>query len=160
VLESIERHAKNGRGDLATYLRMLALDNRQEESEGGEAVTLSTLHAAKGLEWPVVFLCGLEEELLPHKGMQGEAQNLDEERRLCYVGITRAREKLTLSFCKQRLFRNKLLPRTPSRFLQDLPKQAIDEQDLTAPPKDPSPERETNFLADLRAKLRAQAGGG
>ena len=160
VLESIERHAKSGRGDLATYLRMLALDTRQEDAEPGEAVTLSTLHAAKGLEWPIVFLCGVEEEILPHKGMQGEAQNLDEERRLAYVGITRAREHLVLSWCRQRLFRNKLLPRTPSRFLQDLPKHAIDEQDLAAPPKDASPERETNFLADLRARLRAQAGGG
>jgi DNA helicase-2/ATP-dependent DNA helicase PcrA len=158
VLESIERHAAKGRGDLVAYLRKLALDTRQEDADEAEAVTLSTLHASKGLEWPVVFLCGVEEEILPHKGMQGEPQNLDEERRLAYVGITRARERLVLTHCKQRLARNKLVPRTPSRFLQDLPKDAIEETDLTAPPKDTSPERETNFLADLRARLRNGSG--
>ncbi|MBS2031558.1 MAG: UvrD-helicase domain-containing protein [Deltaproteobacteria bacterium] len=159
LLDSIERHAQNGRRDLLSYLRAMSLDSR-EEADPGEAVTLSTLHASKGLEWPLVFLCGVEEEILPHKGMQGEAQNLDEERRLAYVGITRAREKLWMTWCKQRLFRNKLIPRTPSRFLQDLPKDAIEEHDLTAPPKDASPDRETNFLAELRAKLRAQSQSG
>jgi DNA helicase-2/ATP-dependent DNA helicase PcrA len=155
MLESIEKHAQKGKRDLSGYLTKLALDSGEKEEAGGNHVTLSTLHASKGLEWPVVFLIGCEEELLPHKGMQGEAQNLPEERRLCYVGITRAREKLTMSRCKTRSSRGKSLPRTPSRFLEDLPLDAIDLIDLEAPPKEANPAREQNFLSDLRARLRA-----
>ena len=80
-----------------------------------------TLHAAKGLEYRLVFFIGMEEDLMPHGGMQGEAQNLEEERRLCYVGITRAKELLYLTRAATRVKRGKEVPRTPSRFLEDLP---------------------------------------
>src|SRR5690606_12095298 len=114
-LEAYERR-EGPKAGLLTYLNRLALDTREEE-EGptGKRVTLMTLHGAKGLEWRVVFLMGLEEELLPHSGMQGEPQNLEEERRLCYVGITRARQKLYLTRAATRLRRGKDIPRTPSR---------------------------------------------
>ena len=116
---------RNARASLATWLQRLALDSRDEEDPAAdEGVTLMTLHAAKGLEFPVVFLVGVEEDLLPCAGIQGEARDLDEERRLAYVGITRARELLYLTRATQRVKRGKVLPRTPSRFLEELPRGA------------------------------------
>jgi DNA helicase-2/ATP-dependent DNA helicase PcrA len=91
-----------------------------------------TLHSAKGLEFPVVFLVGLEEDLLPHGGMQGQPRDLEEERRLCYVGITRAREQLTLTRAGARQRRGQAVPRTPSRFLQPLPADQVRLVDLAA----------------------------
>src|SRR6266511_1745622 len=93
ILRSLDAwEQRTARPKLATWLQRLALDSRAEEDpEAGEGVTLMTLHAAKGLEFPVVFLVGVEEDLLPCAGTQGAARDLDEERRLAYVGITRAR---------------------------------------------------------------------
>ena len=149
------------KAELLTYLNRLSLDTRQEEEEvpgQSKRVTLMTLHAAKGLEYRLVFLIGMEEELLPHKGMQGEAQNLEEERRLCYVGITRARELLYLTRASNRVKRGKNVPRTPSRFLEDLPADGVELHDLTLPPPGPPTEKEMNFFANL--KERFKAGGG
>jgi DNA helicase II / ATP-dependent DNA helicase PcrA len=129
---------------LPGYLARLALDSREAEGDPGDTVTLTTLHGAKGLEWRAVFLCGLEEGLLPHSGRGfddagGEApaadgaMNLEEERRLCYVGMTRARAFLTLTHCRERLRRGAPQPRTPSRFLDDLPAALVDLIDLSGP---------------------------
>jgi DNA helicase-2/ATP-dependent DNA helicase PcrA len=115
-----------------------------------------TLHAAKGLEWPVVFLCGMEEDLLPHSGMQGEAPNLPEERRLAYVGMTRAREKLYLTRATSRLKRGQRLPRTPSRFLDDVPASVIELLDQNAPAAGNPKEEGRAFFAGLRAQLKGQ----
>jgi DNA helicase-2/ATP-dependent DNA helicase PcrA len=155
VLEGIDRYQQKGKGDLGQYLRQLALDSGDEDDDPGNRVVLSTLHAAKGLEWPVVFLCGCEEDLLPHRGMQGEPPNIEEERRLAYVGITRARERLVASYAKGRLSRGKLIARPPSRFLADLPAESHEVTDLDAPPRDSGPEREQDFLQALRLRLRA-----
>ncbi|MBX5481459.1 MAG: UvrD-helicase domain-containing protein [Myxococcaceae bacterium] len=156
VLASLDRYEKREgpKAGLLTYLNRLSLDSREEEEapSGGRRVTLMTLHGAKGLEWRVVFLIGMEEDLLPHSGMQGEPQNLPEERRLCYVGITRAREKLYLTRAATRIKRGKEVPRTPSRFLADLPPELIELRDLSAPPPQP-----TNIYAALREKFRARA---
>ncbi len=128
---------------LPGYLARLALDSKEADGERGEAVTLMTLHGAKGLEWRCVFLCGLEEGLLPHSGRGFDdsgsepradgALNLEEERRLCYVGITRARERLILTRAVERLRRGKAIPRTPSRFLEDIPEELVDFIDLSGP---------------------------
>jgi DNA helicase-2/ATP-dependent DNA helicase PcrA len=128
---------------LSGYLARLALDSKEADGERGDAVTLMTLHGAKGLEWRCVFLCGLEEGLLPHSGRGfddsgGEpradgALNLEEERRLCYVGITRARERLILTRAAERMKRGKAIPRTPSRFLDDIPEELVDAIDLSGP---------------------------
>ena len=126
---------------LPGYLNRLALDSKEPDGDSGDAVTLMTLHGAKGLEWRCVFLCGMEEGLLPHSGRgfdEGEAQgtpNIEEERRLCYVGMTRARERLVLTRAAERTRRGKALPRTPSRFLDDLPPHLLDIRDLSGPPK-------------------------
>ncbi len=142
---------------LRNYLAKLALDTREEEPEGGDGVTLMSLHAAKGLEFPVVFLIGVEEDLLPCAGIQGAARDLEEERRLAYVGITRARERLVITRAQARLKRGKLLPRTPSRFLQDLPPESFV---LFDPAKDRgSPEAVAARSAEVMAALRARFGG-
>ena len=115
-----------------------------------------TLHSAKGLEFPVVFLVGVEEDLLPCAGIQGEARDLDEERRLAYVGITRARERLYLTRAGARTKRGNAQPRTPSRFLGDLPEGAWEKVDPNARE---APEDVAAFSAGVMARLREKLAG-
>jgi DNA helicase-2/ATP-dependent DNA helicase PcrA len=156
-LESFEQRTA-GKPSLARWLANLALDSREEEAPG-EGVSLLSLHAAKGLEFPVVFLVGMEEDLLPCAGIQGEARDLAEERRLAYVGLTRAREVLFLSRALVRVKRGKPAPRTPSRFLADLPAGAWAAWDAAArdTPADVAA-RSAEVVAALRAKLAAGRG--
>ncbi len=90
------------------------------------AITLMTLHAAKGLEFPIVFMVGMEEGLFPHSRAQMDRTELEEERRLCYVGITRAKEKLFLTYARKRLFFGQRTSNTVSRFVLDLPENLIE----------------------------------
>ncbi len=160
TVRSLERYeAREGRkASLSQYLAQLALDRREEEERElpGHRVILMTLHAAKGLEFPLVFLVGLEEDLLPHKGIQGAPQDLPEERRLAYVGITRAREELVITRSKTRMQRGRAIVRTPSRFLLDLPEEAIEAIDLEEPTPESEARSET-FFGELLAML--QKGG-
>jgi DNA helicase-2/ATP-dependent DNA helicase PcrA len=153
VLRSLDGYAqRNARPSLATWLARLALDSRAEEDPAAaEGVSLMTLHAAKGLEFPVVFLVGAEEELLPCAGIQGEARDMDEERRLAYVGITRARERLYLTRAAARTKRGKVQPRTPSRFLEDLPALAHEKVD---PAAQEAPGDVAAYAAGVMARLR------
>ncbi|MBI5018774.1 UvrD-helicase domain-containing protein [Candidatus Gottesmanbacteria bacterium] len=96
-------------------------DNRQ-------AVTLMTLHAAKGLEFPVVAIVGMEEGIFPHSRSLMEKDEIEEERRLCYVGITRAKEKLYLTYANRRLFFGQRTQNTVSRFIADIPEGILDLQ--------------------------------
>jgi DNA helicase-2/ATP-dependent DNA helicase PcrA len=93
------------------------------------AVTLMTLHAAKGLEFPVVFICALEEGLLPHTRANDNDKELEEERRLLFVGITRAQRELCLSRCRIRTFRGQQQATFPSRFLVELPLESMEYRD-------------------------------
>lgn len=102
---------------------------------GRNAVKLMTLHAAKGLEYNVVFLCALEEDILPHWRSKDDPSQLAEERRLMYVGITRAKERLYLSYAYRRFQHGGTDITTPSRFLADLPEDIIDTQRSMMPPK-------------------------
>lgn len=86
-----------------------------------------TLHAAKGLEFKNVFIVGLEEGIFPHSRSLDDANQLEEERRLAYVGITRAKERLFLTFSKRRLFYGDFIENPPSRFLQDIPQDLVDQ---------------------------------
>jgi DNA helicase-2/ATP-dependent DNA helicase PcrA len=95
-----------------------------------ESVTLMTLHNAKGLEFPVVFLVGLEENLIPHRSSTASMQEIEEERRLLYVGITRAREELFLVNCESRMLFGRTETVRPSRFLEDIPASLITEIDV------------------------------
>ncbi|MHA7629083.1 ATP-dependent helicase [Corallococcus sp. M7] len=165
VLASLEKFEKREgpKASLLTYLNRLSLDTRQEEEEvpgQNKRVTLMSLHASKGLEYRLVFFIGMEEDLMPHGGMQGEAQNLEEERRLCYVGITRAKELLYLTRSTVRVKRGKEVPRTPSRFLEDLPPDAFETVDMDAPRQGPPDEKEKNFFANLKERFKKPTAGG
>ena len=110
---------------LKNFVERLLLADSQDNQAPGEGfkkneVTLMTLHASKGLEYDHVFLVGMEEELLPHKKTIVENSDIDEERRLCYVGITRARKKLIMTFAKERKMYGKMIPRFKSRFVIEL----------------------------------------
>lgn len=117
--------------DLATFLENVALV--QSEYYAGEKsatttkerITLMTLHAAKGLEFPIVFLVGLEEGLFPHSRSLIDDEEMEEERRLAYVGITRAKEKLYLSYAKQRTVWGSTGIQMRSRFIDEIPSQLI-----------------------------------
>ncbi len=94
-------------------------------TENDEAVTLMTMHAAKGLEFKMVFIIGLEEGLFPHSRALFDFGDLEEERRLCYVGVTRAKEHLYLTYAKQRVIFGQRNTATPSRFIFELPEEVL-----------------------------------
>ena len=91
-----------------------------DEQENLNSVTLMTLHSSKGLEFKKVFMVGIEEELLPHKRTISAGEDMSEERRLCYVGITRAQESLIMTYCKERTLFGRKAPRHKSRFINEL----------------------------------------
>ena len=111
---------------LAAFLEQVALVSDIDDlEEGQEAPTLLTLHAAKGLEFPVVFITGLEEGVLPHSRALDDAEELAEERRLFYVGITRAKDRVYLSHAFRRTTYGMTDVGTPSRFLGDIPENLV-----------------------------------
>ncbi len=113
---------------LSAFIDKAALDAGDTQAGAGEdAVQLMTLHSAKGLEFPTVFITGLEEGLFPHKMSMDTQSGLEEERRLCYVGITRAEQKLTLSYAESRRLHGEETLTRPSRFLAELPQELLEE---------------------------------
>lgn len=118
--------------DLNQFLENVALVQQEylpdhPKTKGRKkAVTLMTTHAAKGTEFPIVFMIGMEEGLFPHSRSMMEKEEIEEERRLCYVGLTRAKEKLFLSYSPRRLYFGKRTSRPLSRFVDDIPKELIE----------------------------------
>jgi DNA helicase-2/ATP-dependent DNA helicase PcrA len=109
-------------GTLSSFLTGMALSSDVDwYDQQADQVVLMTLHSAKGLEFPVVFLIGLEEGVFPYSRSLGEQAELEEERRLCYVGITRARQRLYLSHCRQRTLYGVTRRNISSRFLKEIP---------------------------------------
>ena len=106
-------------------------DDEEDEDIRKNEVTLMTLHSSKGLEFEKVYLIGVEEELLPHKKTIKDNQDINEELRLAYVGLTRAKSELFMTYCKERKLYGKNIPRHKSRFLHELPKDSYIEQDRT-----------------------------
>jgi len=135
-----------GSAPLEDFLHQVSLVSDVDKMEGpGGAVTLMTLHAAKGLEFPVVFVVGCEEGMLPFKRQQwgGDSwrklsdADLEEERRLAFVGMTRAKDELTLTHVTERFVRGKTMPQAPSRFLAEIDPEYVDRVSATTSPKRP-----------------------
>jgi DNA helicase II / ATP-dependent DNA helicase PcrA len=114
-------------GVLSSFLNKMTLDTGDYQSENSsmQSVQLMTLHAAKGLEFPVVFLTGLEEGLFPSHLALDKPSELEEERRLCYVGMTRAMHQLYLTYAEIRSYRGVETYRIPSRFIEEIPKEYL-----------------------------------
>ena len=133
VALEFEQEAGEGEapGALSDFLEQVALvaDADQipdEEEDGSGVITLMTLHTAKGLEFPVVFLTGMEDGVFPHMRALGQTKELEEERRLAYVGITRARERLYLTRASMRSAWGQPSYNPPSRFLEEIPDTHLD----------------------------------
>ncbi len=128
----------------------------KEKKLAQDAVTLMSLHSSKGLEYPVVFMVGMEEEFLPHKKSIDEGCDVDEERRLCYVGITRARQRLVLLGCRQRKKFGQLQLRVPSRFLEEIPVELLNRLENGAKPERSEEEQDkmaANFFSGIKGIL-------
>ncbi|MGA2654427.1 MAG: DNA helicase II [Gammaproteobacteria bacterium] len=111
---------------LNSFLAHAALEAGEEQADEHQAcVQLMTLHSAKGLEFPLVFMCGLEEGLFPHQMAIAEHKHVEEERRLCYVGMTRAMKKLVLSYAQIRRFHGREAMSPPSRFIKEIPEEFL-----------------------------------
>jgi DNA helicase-2/ATP-dependent DNA helicase PcrA len=130
ALEFEQERADDEPGTLADFLERVALvadsDQIPDGDEGGGVITLMTLHTAKGLEFPVVFLTGMEDGVFPHMRSLGQAKELEEERRLAYVGITRARERLYVTRSSMRSAWGQPSYNPPSRFLEEIPETLIE----------------------------------
>ena len=111
---------------LAGFLEEIALYTDIEQyNESDDAVVMMTMHSAKGLEFPNVFLVGFEDGLFPGQRSIGDAEEMEEERRLCYVAITRAKKSLTISYARQRMIYGRTSSSIPSRFLKEIPEECI-----------------------------------
>ena len=141
---------------IVTRLTLRDMLERGEEEDDSDQVQLMTLHASKGLEFPHVFLIGMEEGILPHQTSIDE-DNVEEERRLAYVGITRAQQNLWFSLCKERRQFGELIRPEPSRFLLELPENDLqwerDKPPLTA---EQQQAKTQSHIANLRAILRGK----
>ncbi|WP_456342829.1 ATP-dependent helicase [Thermovibrio sp.] len=126
--EFAEREGLEGRELYTEFLSTVALSSEQDSlKEGEERVVLMTVHASKGLEFPVVFVAGLEEGLFPHARSTDTSSEVEEERRLFYVAITRAKKLLTLTYAKERRVFGSRRFTTPSRFLSEIPPHLVKE---------------------------------
>jgi DNA helicase-2/ATP-dependent DNA helicase PcrA len=125
---------------LGEFLDHAALVSDADQYDAGAQITLMTLHSAKGLEFPLVFLCGLEEGLFPHSRTLIDPDQVEEERRLCYVGMTRAMDKLVLSRARYRRRYGTDLPEAtvPSRFLEEVPPELLEDVDSPRGRREPA----------------------
>jgi DNA helicase-2/ATP-dependent DNA helicase PcrA len=141
--------------------RLLLADSQDRNNSPGDdakknEVTLMTLHGSKGLEYDHVFLIGMEEELLPHKKTILDGSDISEERRLCYVGVTRARRKLIMTYAKERKIYGKMLPRFKSRFVIELEKcyKEVDRTNFGDMSEDEVKDFKKNFFGNLMNSLK------
>ncbi len=173
-----DEEIEGGLSPLTVFLESVSLVSDTDDLEDrGDAITLITLHQAKGLEFPVVFMVGMEEGLLPHSRSMEDEDQMEEERRLCYVGLTRAQRRLYLMRAFRRGFRGSFGPNVPSRFLADIPANLLVPAGVSGPkvrdrpgrpPAGGMPERRQAVMAGTgeriqRSRVRrapaAQSGG-
>jgi DNA helicase-2/ATP-dependent DNA helicase PcrA len=153
-----ERHP--GEGQLEQFLEQASLVNDTDAWEDQtDKVTLMTMHAAKGLEFAVVFIIAMEQGLLPHQRVMDDPDKLEEERRLLFVGITRAEQELQLSLAQYRSFRGGNWPTVPSSFLMELPREQLDyhEPATIRPPPRETVWNDDEFIQDEVAPRRVAA---
>jgi DNA helicase-2/ATP-dependent DNA helicase PcrA len=132
ITSAAEYDAGNPETSLTEYLSIVSLVSDTDHLKGaGGAITMMTLHAAKGLEFPVVAMIGLEDGILPHSRSRDDGKQLEEERRLAFVGITRAQERLILSKAAYRTIRGIRERTIPSPFLNEIPQEAVEVSDHT-----------------------------
>lgn len=141
---AVEFNEKSDDKTLGAFLERAALVSDQDQLTGEGGVVLMTLHTAKGLEFPVVFIAGMEEGIFPHYAALENEDEMEEERRLCYVGITRAKEQLYLTCAKQRMIFGRTMFNSISNFIDEIPRDYID--DIT-----PAPAESTVYASNYSA---------
>ncbi len=144
---------------MAAFLAYAALESSEEQAETyDDSVQLMTLHSAKGLEFPVVFLGGCEEELFPHYLCMNDPKGLEEERRLCYVGVTRAMKKLFMTYAEVRRLFGREAHHRPSRFLHEIPSELIEEirfrTKVSRPSSYPSSSMKNTYVPQSEGRFR------
>ena len=146
---SILTYLENAEGtepSLSGFLDEIALyTDLDSRADGDNCVTMMTMHAAKGLEFPQVFVVGMEEGLFPGNRAMGDGAEMEEERRLCYVAMTRAREKLTLTNARQRTLYGRTTPCMPSRFLNEIPEENMEWLSKPQPRSENWEERDSDY---------------
>ncbi|WP_059012982.1 DNA helicase PcrA [Streptomyces specialis] len=156
-----ERGGPDNPGTLADFLEQVALvadsDEIPDDADGGGVITLMTLHTAKGLEFPVVFLTGMEDGVFPHMRSLGKTKELEEERRLAYVGITRARQRLYVTRSALRSAWGQPQHNPPSRFLDEIPEPYVEWRRTGATAAAPAPSVASSVAVGSRG--RRGAGG-
>ncbi len=156
MIENWENDPDNSGSGLFQYLNRITLMSRDDMDEDGNRgkVNLMTIHASKGLEFPVVFIAGAEEGLIPHQRSLDENEgNVEEERRLFYVAITRAREKLIISSCQNRRKQGIGVDCEPSRFLDEIPENLVEYHNPQAPVSD---EKAKDLFKNMLESLQNQ----
>lgn len=139
---------------LEVFLQEVALMTSSEEDHTADSVTLMTIHMSKGLEFDTVYLAGLEENLFPSQMMLESREDLEEERRLCYVAITRAKQRLTLSYAKERYRFGIITDCVPSRFIDEIDPKYLQKLEMKtqARQKKQLAERRRNFIPERKSK--------
>ena len=159
VIDWIKRLYNDGEGDhqdladIVAHMSLMDILERNKEDDDTDAVSLMTLHTSKGLEFPYVFLVGMEEDILPHANSIEDDNGLEEERRLAYVGITRAQKHLTITFAKTRNRFGEKITCEPSRFLDELPEQHIEWEDRVVVSAEERQETAKSYINNLQDML-------
>ena len=146
-----EQNPDNISPSLQGYLNKITLMNQDDEHEEEGLVNLMTIHSAKGLEFDLVFLAGVEEQIIPHaRSIDENPDNIEEERRLFYVAITRARQKLFMTACSTRRIMREVQETGPSRFLEEIPSELVE---YHTPEEDFDQETAADLFAKMKARL-------
>ncbi|WP_295157108.1 ATP-dependent helicase [uncultured Brachyspira sp.] len=144
----LEYEKSNKNATLKNYLDrilLMSIEEQNEEENKKKGIMLMSIHAAKGLEFPYVYICGMEDGIIPHHKSSSEME-IEEERRLCYVAMTRAKKHLTLTYCRSRIKMGKKLECTPSVFLKEMSENLPEEMAMN----------EEEFFSNLKASLKPE----
>ena len=159
IVDWVKRLYNDGDGkeelsEIVTHMALLdILERNKGDDEEADDVSLMTLHTAKGLEYPYVFMVGVEEEILPHANSMDVESRLEEERRLAYVGITRAKKQLTITFAKTRQKYGESITCDPSRFLEELPEEHIEWANKKVATHEEMQKTAQSYIANLKDLL-------